>query len=112
MLCALELCLFNGCFDPTKDNFTSVSSKGVSVVDYCITPPTAMGLFNNYQVQDIHDIIVSNDIPIDSAIPDHRLLTVEIRQSLISIRKSSYKKPVTIKKIPPEYTQNTIAMEK
>jgi len=59
ILHTLELYILNGQFDQTKDNFTSVSTRGVAVVDYYITPNTALEQFENFQVNDILDIINS-----------------------------------------------------
>ena len=70
---ALELCFLNGRFDQSKDNFTSVSSKGLAVADYFICPYSSLNLYSDFHVHDILDIIKCQDIPIDSTIPDHLL---------------------------------------
>lgn len=106
MLRTLELGILNGRFEPTKDNFTSVSTKGLSVVDYCIAPLTSLGLFSNFQVHDIPGTIISKGIPIDSTIPDHRILTVDVKQSLTTVRKINGRKPRARRKVPPEYMQD------
>ena len=111
ILHTLELCILNGRFDRTKDNFTSVSTRGVAVVDYYITPNTALEQFENFQVHDILDIINSKNILIDSTIPDHRLLTVEIKQSFTPPKSVSCNQPVTIKKIPPGFMQDEEVIE-
>ena len=69
-----------------------------------------MNLFENFQVHDILDIS-SKDICIVSTIPDHRLLTVEFKQSLTPIRNINPKQPVTIKKIPPGYMQGKAVID-
>ena len=110
MLRALELCILNGRFDPTKDNFTSVSTKGLSVVDYCIIPNAFINLFENFHVQDVHDSI-SNGIPIDSTIPDHRILTVEFKHALTPLGKATLTQPAFIRKVPPTYMRSAAATE-
>ena len=60
-MCTLELCTLNGRFDQSKDNFTSVSCKGLAVVDYFICPYSSLNLYSDFQVHDILDIIKSKD---------------------------------------------------
>lgn len=75
-------------FDPTKDNYTSISTKGLSVVDYYISPIAS--IFFKFSVHNIHGII-SNHISIESTIPDHRIHTVENKQTLSTLQKVSLK---------------------
>ena len=108
-MCALELCTLNGRFDQSKDNFTSVSCKGLTVVDY--TSYSSLNLYSDFQVHDILDIIKSKDIPIDSTIPDHRLLTVEFKQPQRSSKTDSTKQQVKVKSIPKGYMQGSVVLE-
>ena len=70
----LDMCTLNGRFDPLKDGFTSVSTKGLAVVDYCLVPLQHFSAFSKFNVVDIHDFVHSKDIAVDSKIPDHRLI--------------------------------------
>lgn len=49
---ALEMCILNGRLSPDYDDFTSVSPRGMSVVDYIITPAKSFSLFSNFRVLD------------------------------------------------------------
>lgn len=80
-------------------------------MDYYITPNTALEQFENFQVHDILDIINSKNILIDSTIPDHRLLTVEIKQTFTPPKSVSCNQPVAIKKIPPGFMQDEEVIE-
>ena len=82
-LCALQLCILNGCFDPDEDKYTSISTKGLSAVDYfqCISQ------FENFHVHDIHN---SSGIPIDSTIPDHQIFAILLRLSNPHSTKKSH----------------------
>ena len=100
--------LSNGRFDQSKDNFTSVSCKGLVVVDYSICPYSSLNLYRDFQV---HDLIKSKDIPTDSTIPDHRLLTVEFKQPQRSSKIDSTKQQVKGKSIPKGYMQDSIVLE-
>ena len=109
-MCALELCTLNGRFDQSKDNFTSVSCKGLTVVDYFICPYSSLNLYSDFQVHDILDIIKPKDIPIDSTIPDHRLLTVEFKQPQRSSKIKNIKR-VKVRSIPMGYMQDSVVLE-
>ena len=54
MLKALDLCIRSGCFD-YYNGFTSVSTKGLAVVDYCLVPAASFRLFKDFQVYDVLD---------------------------------------------------------
>ena len=110
-MCALELCTLNGRFDQSKDNFTSVSCKGLAVVDYFICPYSSLNLYSDFQVHDILDIIKSKDIPIDSTIPDHRLLMVEFKQPQRSSKINNTKQQVKVRSIPMGYMQDSVVLE-
>ena len=110
-MCALELCTLNGRFDQSKDNFTSVSCKGLAVVDYFICPYSSLNLYSDFQVHDILDIIKSKDVPIDSTIPDHRLLMVELKQPQRSSKINNTKQQVKVRSIPMGYMQDSVVLE-
>ena len=118
---ALDICILNGRFDRSKDNYTSVSSKGLAVVDYILTSYSTLSSFKNFQVHDILEIINSNGVPIDSAIPDHRLLTVEycpvtpskdkrVEHHRKPSKDTSIEHAVKVKRTPSGYMQNNVAI--
>ena len=75
---ALDLCVVNGRFTKSEDGFTSISNKGMSVVDYIISPIMSFKALNNFRVLDPYQIAVDNNIAVDSSMPDHRILVVDL----------------------------------
>lgn len=69
--------MLNGRGDPSKDNFTYVSTKGKFVVDYMIIPYSDSDKYNNFEVKLISDLLIDYDIDVysDSRVPDHSVLT-------------------------------------
>lgn len=56
-----------------------MSTKGMAVVDYFLCPTDHFDMFNKFKVYNPLDIINNNNIPIDSKIPDHRILTISVK---------------------------------
>ena len=76
-----NLCLLNG-RNFTHNDFTSISAKGSSVVDYCIVSQDDLSLFSEFMVVRVIDLIsdigsVSSVAP--AAIPDHSVLLCNIQ---------------------------------
>jgi len=76
-----NMCMLNGRFSTDHDNFTSVSSKGASVVDYCVVPHSDLYLCQNFKVLPVTNLI--NAIPglnqcATSGLPDHNMITWNI----------------------------------
>ena len=76
-------CVLNGRFKESEDNFTSVSSKGKSVVDYICVPHDNFSEFQSFQVispsslvakYNLHDCIGER-----SRLPDHYILKCKFR---------------------------------
>ena len=72
------MCIVNGRFQASDDGFTSVSSKGMSVVDYVISPIKTFNTLSNFRVLDVQQTAMDRKIPIDSSVPDHRLVIVDM----------------------------------
>ncbi|XP_060597913.1 uncharacterized protein LOC132751716 [Ruditapes philippinarum] len=75
-----NFCILNG-RNFTKNDFTSVSVKGASVVDYCLVPHDSMDHFSDFCVTLTSDVInnCKNIIKFaPSSIPDHSLLSWNI----------------------------------
>ena len=45
-----RLCILNGRFNPLQNNYTFISDKGKSVVDYIITPHDCLHMFGKFEV--------------------------------------------------------------
>ena len=76
-----NMCILNGRFGQKFDNFTSVSTKGSSVVDYCIVTHDDLSVFHDFRVTSPFDLI--NTFPdlcqaASSGVPDHALLSWKI----------------------------------
>ena len=101
---SLDLVLLNGRFDESKDGFTSVSTKGLAVVDYFICPSKSIDSFSNFKVTDPLETIHNFKLDVDSSLPDHRILEVKLEtnwMSKVPPPKEPFKSP-NIKKIIPE----------
>jgi hypothetical protein len=70
-----NMCCLNGRNDDVTDNFTCVSTKGKSVVDYCLVPYDEFNSFSKFEVSLVQDLIAKFNVPIQSAIPDHSMLS-------------------------------------
>ena len=90
------MCMLNGRYDCILNNFTSVSTKGSSVMDYYVVPHESLSRFLNFKVSSTLDLI--NDTPglcqiASSGIPDHSLLTWNI----VADDLGNFKEPETLK---------------
>ena len=66
------MCILNGRFGE-GDAFTSVSTKGLSVVDYCIVPIEYSKIVN-FKVRSMLDILHNHNLHSIGNLPDHSLL--------------------------------------
>ena len=113
---ALDLCIANGRFNATKDGFTSVSNRGMSVVDYIISPIKSFKALSNFRVIDPFQVVTENSIALDSSMPDHRILTVNF--TLNNLPSHSHRgrkgpaKSVKIKTMPEDYMLNPNTLDK
>ena len=76
-LCNVNCCILNG-RNGINNDYTYISTRGSSVVDYCIVPYEQLNSFQNFEVIRAADI-VGRACPVGSYeprhIPDHSLLT-------------------------------------
>ncbi len=77
-----KLCVLNGRFDPSFDNFTSITGRGKSVVDYIFCPHDQFGYFSDFKVITCKEIAnkysLQHLIGEKSKLPDHALLKVNL----------------------------------
>ena len=82
-----KLCILNGCFNETENNFTSVSTRGKAVVDYICVPHDVMENCVSFKVRTARSIIedgnLSGLLGERSKAPDHSALIVEFQTSHI-----------------------------
>ena len=75
-----NFCMLNG-RQNSKNDFTSVSTKGASVVDYCFVSHSELHMFKDFRVYRASELVnlnsdISNFVP--TSIPDHSCLTWNI----------------------------------
>ena len=69
------MCIVNGRGKPELDNFTSVSSRGKAVVDYCITSYTGLEHVTDFRVHLVTQLCEMLDFKGDYRLPDHSLVS-------------------------------------
>ena len=76
-------CVLNGRFDSGKDNYTYVSARGRSVVDYVIVPASHLQYVSVFSVMTVTEAIDAYElIPhLQAKLPHHSLVTCSVRVS-------------------------------
>ena len=84
-----KFCVLNGRIDKNNDNFTSISKKGSSVVDYVYLPHSNVNLVKHFAVHTVKDICSSIGYLPDVSLPDHSVLTciLELREWKIRFKE-------------------------
>ena len=105
------MCMLNG---RSKDSneFTSISTKGLAVVDYCLVPTENFALFQDFAVWKILDILDKFSINVPSKLPDHSILFWKLNvcqnpNPLIHVPNTK-----VFKRIPEDYLRSVQAHEK
>ena len=87
-------CVLNGRFDPLKNNFTSISVRGKSVVDYIITSNSLLHLINDFHVYTMSDLLLTYGL--ESLIgersrpPDHSFVYSSVNTSQYNVLQCSH----------------------
>ena len=83
-----KLCVINGRVTPERDNYTCVSGRGKSVVDYIITPHDCLGECSECEVELTNDLLEKYDcmslLSSTCKAPDHSLLTVKFSCNMLN----------------------------
>ena len=90
-----NMCMLNGRFDQNFDNFTSVSVRGSSVVDYCIVTHDDLSMFHDFRGTSPVDLITAiTDLrqAASSGVPDHALLSWKIATDFLQVQNYTDKK--------------------
>ena len=74
----VDLCMLLNGRSEQGNGYTSVSPKGLAIVDYCLTPIDALTQFTNFKILDILDVAEEFSINLPSKMPDHSLLTWDL----------------------------------
>ena len=84
-----KMCVLNGRLNKEGDNFTSVTKKGSSVVDYIIVSHAALKFCNTFKIDQVTDIIsnynLHNFLSSKCKAPDHAILTVILDFKIINM---------------------------
>ena len=74
-----KICILNGRVFKENDNFTSVSTKGKSVVDYIFIPHSNLSNISHFKVHCVKDLINELNIVPDRAMPDHSVVSCRVK---------------------------------
>ena len=90
----VKMCVLNGRITPEYDNFTSISVKGSSVVDYFITNHTSLKYCKEMKIHTVTDLIdrlnIAKLISHRCKPPDHSLISLKLSCSFSrSVNQSS-----------------------
>ena len=94
-----KYCVLNGRFKPEDDNYTSISTKGLAVVDYLLTSHKGLKMCENFKVLPVRqycddfDIILNNN---QVKLPDHSILCCNIYYSKYCQLKKETSKPTQL----------------
>ena len=81
---SVNCCLLNGRVTPDLDNFTCISHKGRSVVDYMFVPYENIDNIEQFAVLPITELSSKFDIHTDRGKPDHSILCAELTVSFVN----------------------------
>ena len=84
-------CIMNGRFDPGRDNYTCISTRGKSVVDYIIAPKLQLQNVHDLSVTTVTDAIERYDLTMDAntKIPDHSMVNCTVSMSQFYVIRES-----------------------
>ena len=103
---ACNLCVLNGRF-PDGNQYTSVSSKGLAVVDYCIVPIEEMADHHNFTITSMPEAAESLSLQVDAVLSDHSILSWNTPiVPCVSPQDSSTVTSKVIRKIPDHFMES------
>ena len=102
-----NMCILNG-RNNSKDNYTCISHKGKSVIDYLIVPHDQLHFWESMKVITMNEVINDNGIHPPVSIPDHSLLmcklkAIEVMSDGKDTENNVTKKMYNLKNIPHTY---------
>ncbi|VDI50696.1 Hypothetical predicted protein [Mytilus galloprovincialis] len=93
-----NICMING--RKGKQDFTCISKRGKSVVDYIFTTHENLNSCIDFNVKTMSDITDSLDLQECSQIPDHSVLQAVIKREASVPHNTLLKYPTNLKRIP------------
>ncbi len=115
-----KMCVLNGRFDSSKDNYTYISTKGSSVVDYIMCPHEHFLHCRDFEVVTSTELATKYNlqplIKTRSRLPDHSLIKVKIivsenvfttdNVSTMTCNKTHDDIKYNVSSIPPDFMNN------
>ena len=90
-----KMCITNGRFQPVNDNYTCISCRGQSVVDYILTPQECLNSISQFTVRVVNNIIEQHNLytmlSTQCKATDHSVVTVDIACSYVNQHTNSYR---------------------
>ena len=77
-LLANKMCVINGRIMQGKDNFTYITPKGKSVIDYFVTSMEGLKYCKELNILSVRELLDDMQIIPDCAIPDHSILLLDL----------------------------------
>jgi hypothetical protein len=102
-------CMLNG-RNCLNNDFTSISSRGTAVVDYCVVPYEQLDMYPNFQVIRSRDLMtraLSARVLDRIVIPDHSVLVWDVCVSPLVTERTSCEPPVSFTKYDREHMPYT-----
>ena len=106
------MCVTNGRITPEYDNFTSISSRGKSVVDYILTPYDCLDKCVKCEVDLPNELVQRYDclsqITETCKVPDHSMITLtfEVEYGRHNVSYTETENPSYNNKSTESYTHN------
>ncbi len=121
LLISLKMAIGNGRVTPEKDNFTSITKKGLTVIDYWLAGYESFTCIDRCEVVPISDYVANMNLQVGPRLSDHSLLFMNIKicgdvagmdeeedMGHISTTNCHYEKPIKyrVREVPPQYMQS------
>ena len=105
-----SLCMLNG-RTADSNRFTSISTKGAAVVDYCLVPTYCDTKFLEFNINDVVTMADNFNINTPTKMPDHSLLTwqLEVHNAPPGVSSTVQK---VYRRTPEDYMQSDTSLAK
>ncbi|CAC5399218.1 unnamed protein product [Mytilus coruscus] len=108
-LAYINCCMLNG-RNTSHNNYTYVSTRGLSVADYCIVTYKLLKSFDMFEVGRvaalIEDVDIIGIVDPTRCMPDHSLLSWSIQNNVPKVNKASLKTKYDLGKIPDDWLRS------
>ena len=90
-----NMCMLNGRFQKSNA-YTSVSTRGLAVVDYCLVPLEDFNKFYDFKILSMLDIVQEHNIAFNGSLPDHSILVWNFHEEKMYIPPRTIKSNSTL----------------